>query len=545
VRPGLIAGPTGPIAGLGELAALAVLVAILGVVVIVVAGSPANAAGRDDDRVSSYRPPVVAPVVDPFRPPAGPYAPGNRGLEYATVPGTPVTASGDGTVVFAGAVGGSRHVTVGHADGLRTSYSFLAEVSVRRGQRVRVGEVIGVAGERVHFGVRDPADTYLDPALLLEGRLHPAVHLVTDAAMRPEAAERRVLAQVAAPRRWVSTAGLPVRGGAGGATGSWAARVAIGLPEALAVEPPGSCTGPEAPVPPRPPGRRVLVLVGGLGSTSEQAAIDRLDVTGLGYDPGDVVRFSYAGGRVPRRGDGPVLAPALTRIEAHPYGATDTLDDLTVAGDRLGRLLDEIGRLEPGVAVDVVAHSQGGVVARLALTRPGGPPAPVATLVTLGSPHEGADLASTVAAARGVPGGVAAVDAVRARLVPDLDPARAAVAQLAEGSPLQVDLAERSLPAGVRAVSVAARGDLVVTSPRTRLPGAASASVPLVGLHAHDELPAAPATTREVALAVAGAPPTCRGVAGRIADLVVGEGIATATDALAPGPVGVPARGSR
>ena len=51
-----------------------------------------------------YRPPVTAPILDPFRPPTTPYGPGNRGIEYATVPGTSVGAAADGVVVFAGPV---------------------------------------------------------------------------------------------------------------------------------------------------------------------------------------------------------------------------------------------------------------------------------------------------------------------------------------------------------------------------------------------------------------------------------------------------------
>ena len=80
-----------------------------------------------------YRPPVDAPVTDPFRPPLTPYGPGNRGIEYATVPGTLVRAAADGLVVFAGPVAGALHVTVLHGDGIRTSYSFLAVIRVRRG----------------------------------------------------------------------------------------------------------------------------------------------------------------------------------------------------------------------------------------------------------------------------------------------------------------------------------------------------------------------------------------------------------------------------
>src|SRR5690348_15131411 len=87
--------------------------------------SPPSAAAVPPSRVS-YVPPVDAPVVDPFRPPITPYGPGNRGLDYGTQPGDPVRASAEGEVIFAGQVGGTLHVTIRHADGLRTSYSFLA-----------------------------------------------------------------------------------------------------------------------------------------------------------------------------------------------------------------------------------------------------------------------------------------------------------------------------------------------------------------------------------------------------------------------------------
>ena len=84
----------------------------------------------------SYRPPVDAPVADPFRAPAHRYAAGNRGIEYATSSDMPVRAAADGEVIFAGPVAGTLHVTVLHADGLRTSYSFLDRVEVSRGMRV-------------------------------------------------------------------------------------------------------------------------------------------------------------------------------------------------------------------------------------------------------------------------------------------------------------------------------------------------------------------------------------------------------------------------
>ena len=110
-----------------------------------------------------FRPPVDAPVTDPFRPPESPYGPGNRGVEYDTEPGDVVRAAASGTVVFAGAVAGTLHVTVDHGGGLVSSYSYLQRLSVRVGAAVDQGAVIGVAGERLHFSVRLEG-TYTDPA---------------------------------------------------------------------------------------------------------------------------------------------------------------------------------------------------------------------------------------------------------------------------------------------------------------------------------------------------------------------------------------------
>jgi murein DD-endopeptidase MepM/ murein hydrolase activator NlpD len=129
--------------------------------------------------LATYRPPVDAPVVDPFRPPAARWAPGNRGIEYAPVPGTPVLAAADGAVVFAGMVGGSLHVVVEHPDGVRTSYAFLRTVLVRRGDRVARGRPLGTAGPTFHFGAR-VGDDYIDPARLFGEAGAARVHLVPD-----------------------------------------------------------------------------------------------------------------------------------------------------------------------------------------------------------------------------------------------------------------------------------------------------------------------------------------------------------------------------
>jgi murein DD-endopeptidase MepM/ murein hydrolase activator NlpD len=113
--------------------------------------------------------------VDRFRLADGPYGPGNRGWEYVTAPSTPVRAAAAGTVGFAGSVAGERYVSIDHADGLRSSYSYLATVAVAMGQRVASGQEIGTTGHRFQIGFRR-GGVYVDPATvfgLARARLVP------------------------------------------------------------------------------------------------------------------------------------------------------------------------------------------------------------------------------------------------------------------------------------------------------------------------------------------------------------------------------------
>ena len=121
--------------------------------------------------------PVDGEVVDGFRPPVHVGAPGNRGWEYRTEPGTPVLAASAGVVVFAGLIGGARYVSIQHESGLRTTYSLLASLAVAAGEAVARGTPVGTAATRFHFGVRR-GDTYLDPALVLGGLVGEPVRLV-------------------------------------------------------------------------------------------------------------------------------------------------------------------------------------------------------------------------------------------------------------------------------------------------------------------------------------------------------------------------------
>jgi hypothetical protein len=492
----------------------------------------AEPAARGPAPAIGHIPPVEAPVADAFRPPAGPYGAGNRGIEYRTEPGTAVRASAAGTVSFAGPVGGALHVTLAHADGVRTSYSFLATAEVVVGQRVTQGQALGTSGARLHFGARI-GDAYFDPAALFTATVTEVELLPLESSPRSEAgdagAEARALAEVAfgggrsvsLPEVDAALGWLRERGDAVGD----GVRTAADLADRLLF--PGPCSSGPPPHRPVAGQRRVAVTVAGLGSSSASAPIDDLRVDELGYDPGRVVRFSYAGGHTRSTGS------AFAGIGASDYGSADTQGDVLVAAGRLATLVRQVAEADPAATVDVYAHSLGGVVARLALVvlaERGFDPGRLGLVATLGSPHGGADLATAVAAARGRPTGRLALEVAERALGTGLDPDAVVVGQLAEGSPVVRRLAAEGAPGGVRLMSIAARGDLVVASPRSRVDGATNVTVPVAGLSAHSEVVGSDAATAEMARALAGRPPGCERWDDTLADVLTGHAIAAVED---------------
>ena len=522
--------------------AAAFVVALSALALLAPPGAAHAAAAAEEPSPVAYQAPVDAPVVDTFRPPVTPYGPGNRGIDYATRPGTTVRAAAPGVVAFAGAVGGGLHVVILHGDGIRTSSSFLRTVEVRRGQRVGAGQAVGTAGPTLHFGAR-AGGAYVDPLVLLAGSAGgaPGVRLVPDAErnLQSEEHERGFLARMlsALPDVGVRVAGTAVAwarqtpaavvsvAGASRAGAEemlvWARALAppVALPWQLALvsmawwEARGTCTAPGVD-PPAPSGRRIAVLVAGLGSSSENAAIYDVDTPTLGYARGDVYRYSYRGG---------------TTAESR-YGPADTQVDIALSGRRLRALLERIHADHPGMPIDVMAHSQGGIVTRSALGQRA--PPGVENVVTLGSPHQGADLATAVDLTGRTPEGLVVQSAISrwGVGVTGIDPRSRSVAQLSETSGFMRRLNSRPLPPGPRYTSIAARGDFVVPSPRSRLPGATYAVISVPTLNNHNALPGSAAATREIALARAGLAPTCEGLGDALADAAVGQFIATAED---------------
>lgn len=510
----------------------------------------------------NYRPPVTGPIIDPFRPPPHTGAAGNRGVDYQTTPGGPVDAAADGEVVFAGPVGGTLHVVVLHADGVRTSYSFLQSIAVHRGDRVTQGQAVGTSGDSLHFGAR-VGDTYVDPTRLFATG-PPQVHLVPDDERRPasEAHERSGL-----------LAGL--QGLAGSVMGSTADAVAwardhaaaatadttrlaldsldrqlAGLPGVLSSVYENNpwlvlarraqviadwyaqrdhCTSAQVTPPPLRPGEHLAVEVAGFDSSStkasadpkKKASIENLDTQALGYGADDVVRFSYVGG---------------TTAE-NDYSPPVTGQDIRISARLLRELLERLGREHPGVPVDILAHSEGGIVARQALameadagdaTLP-----PINSLVLLGVPNTGADLATAASMLGQSTSGALVEDLVGVAMRGKADIDGPAIHQLSETSTLLARLNNTPLPAGVHVTSVGARTDPIVPALHTRLGGADNIVVDSGGgFSTHDELPGSAQARREASLAIHGLPPTCQTLADMLADSAVTRVISSAEDAV-------------
>jgi hypothetical protein len=223
----------------------------------------------------------------------------------------------------------------------------------------------------------------------------------------------------------------------------------------------------------------------------------------LGYRPKKVFFFSYRGI------DGPHLHK--------PYTRRDTYGDLRVAARWLRRLMLVVGRKFPGADVDLFAHSQGGLVARLFLESQAAwdPRLPrVAHLVTLATPHEGAPLARaamnmrTSAAARTM---LRAASRWAASGGPFPDPQARVMSELAPGSPLLDGLARQDVSYGTQVLTLASPFDLLVPSDRAGMPGELNRVVPPNGLFAHSAIVRSETARRIEYSFLRGGPVACAG----------------------------------
>ncbi len=227
-------------------------------------------------------------------------------------------------------------------------------------------------------------------------------------------------------------------------------------------------------------------------------------------------------------------------IVENPYGARVTGQDIRLSARRLRQLLERLGREHPGVPIDLLTHSQGGIVARQALAMEADPGdsgvPPINSLVLIGVPNTGTDLA-TAAVMLGHSQSGSVVEDLVGKAMPDkaaID--GASIHQLAETSTLLARLNETPPPAGVHVTSIGARTDPVVPALHTRLQGADNVIVDSGGgLFTHDQLPGSAAARREVGLAIHHLPPTCQTLVDMVADAAVTQGISWIDDAVGAG----------
>jgi hypothetical protein len=397
-----------------------------------------------------YRRPVPGRVLRAFDPPGTAFGSGHRGVDLDARPSEVVRAAAGGTVTFAGVIAGIRWVSVAHPDGVLTSYGPLAASPVRRGDVVRAGEPLavlapgghgdGAADRGLHWGARRDG-RYIDPLSLLD-----------DAPARPS---------LVGPGGWraIDHVVVPYEPWAGG---RWRGLGVAGSPRA---ERPGFAV---------PPGPNRVVLLAGLGSAADRRI---LDPEHLGYPEGSVTWFSYAG----------VDADGARRS----YGPEHTWEGIDVAAARLADQLRAAAAREPGRAVDLVGYSMGGVVVLRYLTHHHDPYdrslPPIGAIVTIASPHRGADAATLGVGVRDhlvLGTGLAGLRAISGRFGWGLErtPFRhAALDQLAVGSDLLDELGRDwdaalaagpagPLAMGTRVLTIGGRGDLVVPISRSGQP---------------------------------------------------------------------------
>ena len=513
--------------------------------------------------MAAWTRPVPGAIVRPFAAPRSRYGAGHRGVDFAAAPGTAVVAPGAGRVVFAGQVGGSLHVVVDHGHGVRTSLSFLATISVRPGAIVVRGRPVGTAGGIgpehevgvLHVGVR-VGEEYVDPMRLFVAvdlaavvRLAPVRDEPSATGYSTPAGEARGLAESLhiprgipglepepEPSLWDRATDF-VGGVWAGATTAGAYLLAPGIavwhvirdrtPVGATVEDLRSmssrllaswrsrseCTADTAARPGGGGSGHLLFAVGGINSATRPrtGVTFGLDTAALGYRDGEVGWYSYSG-----RGGA--------------YTASDTWGDLVVQGYQLRDQLRAFARASPGREVDLVAHSQGGVVVDVftnLVYDPADPTLPpLGNVVTLSSPHRGAPLATLAQEIRSTPEGRRFLETAEQLAGGALPPSGGtATRQLAEGSRLLDRIWSGSRPDQLDVTAIGATDDVTVPAANATHPDAETVTVDPAGFDDHSTIVDDRAAMAAARLALEGGAPPCvgllKGVRGAIEPVVI------------------------
>lgn len=122
--------------------------------------------------------PVAARISSPFGYRTHPVTGEKRlhnGIDLAVPVGTQVRCPMDGTVssVFYSNEGGNQ-ITIKHSNGFQTGYAHLSKVLVKKGEKVKRGNVIALSGNtgrstgpHVHLTLRNSSGALIDPAKVI------------------------------------------------------------------------------------------------------------------------------------------------------------------------------------------------------------------------------------------------------------------------------------------------------------------------------------------------------------------------------------------
>ena len=279
---------------------------------------------------------------------------------------------------------------------------------------------------------------------------------------------------------------------------------------------------------PPAPNDNIVVTIAGIGSTTAltakgtmttNATMYKADLTTLGFSEDRVYHFSYAG--IEEGG------PGSYRLHK-PYSKEETYKSIRDSADLLAKQIEEIGRRHPGRKIDLVAHSQGGLVAQYYLANLYDPDrttsTPVDHFISMGSPHLGADSAQLHDTLAGTPQGDFILEGweIAAQELGLPPPSSPSAREMAEKSAFIQSLNEGWDPRVAKTATIAATFDFVVTSPHTRLAGAEhyTADLPnaFSSLLAHGSVVDADSTKEIVYNWLADTPSTCTALRNAVAD---------------------------
>lgn len=299
----------------------------------------------------------------------------------------------------------------------------------------------------------------------------------------------------------------------------------------------------EGAKPPPPPNDNIVVAVAGIGSHTDvkdsgeieaAASIYDTDFRTLGYPEENIFHFSYEGIEN-RGGTGPY------RLHA-PYEKEDTYEDIEVSAKKLALQIEEIHRRYPDKKIDIVAHSQGGLVSAQYIStfyRPEDATRPqIEHFVTVSTPHQGADAARLGPLLRASPLGRRKLAALKeiSGMTGLPDPTVPSAMQMAEGSSFIKDLNQNWDPGKVDTTTIGTTFDFVVTAQHSHLGGSRiyTADLPWNAspLKAHSEVTTARSTKQIVYGALADDPLQCTALRDTVANVGVGPALSLVEDSL-------------